>query len=65
MDFKEGQNVIYEGRETHIETLNNNGTCVVANPFWDWDDEGSCVDDGITYDMPYWIKVKLSELSCS
>ena len=58
----EGQDVMYEGNKTHIETLNNDGTCVIANPDWDWDEEGECVSLGVDYDMPYWIKVKITEL---
>jgi len=63
MKFIEGQEVKYKNKETHIETLNNDGTCVIANPFWDWDEEGLCVDEGIDYDIPYWITVKLTELN--
>ncbi len=61
--FKEGQTVKYEGKETHIENIYEDGTCRIANPDWDWDDEAQCVNDGIEYDVPYWITVKLSELS--
>jgi len=64
MNFKEGQKVNYENKETHIETLNNNGSCIIANPFWNWDEEGLCVDEGIDYDVPYWINVKITELNC-
>jgi len=61
-NFKEGQEVKYEDKETHIETLNDDGTCVIANPYWDWDDEGYSVSECIDYDTPYWIKVKITEL---
>jgi len=64
--FQQGQHVIYENKETHIETLNNsNGTCVISNPFWDWDEEGSCVNEGVDYDTPYWIVVKLTDIKHS
>lgn len=62
-EFKKGQNVKYEGKETHIEVLHGDGTCNIANPYWDWDDEAMCVNNGIEYDVPFWITVKLSELS--
>ena len=58
----EGQSVKYEGKKTHIETLHGDGTCNIANPDWDYDEEATCVDDGDEYDIPYWITVKLSEL---
>lgn len=61
--FTEGQTVKYNGKETHIEVLNDGGTCNIANPDWDWDEEGECVANGIEYDVPYWITVKTSELS--
>lgn len=60
--FFEGQSVKYEGKETHIETLHGDGTCNIANPDWDYDEEATCVYDGDEYDIPYWITVKLSEL---
>lgn len=53
----------YDGKETHIENIYEDGTCRIANPYWDWDDEAQCVNDGVEYDVPYWITVKLSELS--
>lgn len=64
-NFIEGQTVKYDGKETHIENIFEDGTCTIANPYWDWDwdDEAQCVNDGVEYDTPYWIKVKLSELS--
>ena len=62
-NFKEGQTVKYEGKETHIEVIHSDGTCNIANPNWDWDEEAQCVNAGLEYDVPYWITVKLSELS--
>ena len=63
MNFEEGQKVKYENKETHIEILYLDGLCVIANPFWDWDEEGLCVSKGIEYDIPYWITVKITELN--
>lgn len=62
-NFKEGQKVKYDGKETHIEKIHEDGTCNIANSYWDWDDEAQYVNDGIEYDVPYWITIKLSELS--
>jgi hypothetical protein len=62
MNFKEGQKVKYKNKETHIATLNNDGSCVISNPFWDWDEEGLCVNEGVDYDIPYWINVNICEL---
>ena len=63
--FKVGQTVKYMGKETHIETLHGDGTCNIANPFWDWDEEAEYASDGLDYDcyVRYWITVDLSELS--
>jgi hypothetical protein len=62
-DFKTGQEVMFQGRQTHIEKVNDDSTFVIANPFWEWDDEDYCISIGEDYDMPYWITVDLSELS--
>jgi hypothetical protein len=61
--MKEGQKVKYENKETHIETLNNDGTCIIMNPDWNWDEEGLCVNEGIDYDVDFWIKVNIKELN--
>jgi hypothetical protein len=65
LNFKSGQKVLYQGKESHIEILHDNGTCVIANPQWNWDEEAECVEIGIEYDIPYWITVNLSELSAA
>ena len=65
MNFTEGQKVIYEGSETHIETMHDNETCAIANPAWNWDEEAECVGAEIDYNIPYWITVKLTELNCA
>jgi hypothetical protein len=64
MNFKEGQKVNYKNKETHIETLNDDGSCIIANPIWNWDEESLCVDEGFDYDVPYWINVNITELNC-
>jgi hypothetical protein len=60
--FKPGQQVLYEGKITFIETINKDNTCVIANPNWDWDSEAECVYNDMEYEIPYWIKVKTKEL---
>ena len=60
----EGQAVIYKGKETHVEKVLKNDRVMIANPDWDWDEEGMCVDSGIEYLVPYWITVNESELTC-
>ena len=62
MEFKEGDAVLYESKETHIESLTEDGSAVIANPSWDWDTEGECVDLDIDYDIPFWITVPIGEL---
>ncbi|MFZ1496592.1 MAG: hypothetical protein WAS72_06010 [Saprospiraceae bacterium] len=62
-NFTIGQTVKYNGKETHIEVLHRDGTCNIANPDWNWDEEAECVANNLEYDVPYWITVKLSELS--
>ncbi len=62
MENFEGQKVKYEGKETHIEKIYLDGTCLIANPDFDFDFEGECISRDIDYDVPYWITVKLSEL---
>ncbi|MDP2188549.1 MAG: hypothetical protein Q8J69_07690 [Sphingobacteriaceae bacterium] len=61
--FSEGQKVTYEGKETHIEQIYADGSCKIANPDWDWDEEAECVSEGVEYDVQYWINVNLAELS--
>jgi len=65
MKYEEGQTVEYAGKQTHIETIFEDGTCNIANPFWDWDEEGEYVRNDEEYDVPYWLTVKLSELNCA
>jgi len=60
--MEEGQNVIYEGKHTHIEVIHGDGTCNIKNPYWNWDEEDCCVQSDVEYGMNYWITVKLSEL---
>lgn len=63
MDLHEGQTVKYNGATTHIERIYDDGACRIANPDWDWDMEAECVANDIEYNVPYWIKVNISELS--
>lgn len=58
----EGQKVIYQGKETHVEKVLKAGRVLIANPEWDWDEEGLCVDSGIEYLVPYWITVDANDL---
>ena len=60
--MKLGDNVKYKNKQTFIEVLNNDLTCVVMNPEWNWEEEALCVDNDIDYDVPYWITVGLKEL---
>ena len=62
MSFKLGQEVLYEGKPTHIEEIHEDETCTIANPDWDWDTEGECVSLDVDYGIPYWITVKLTSL---
>lgn len=61
-DFKNGQDVIFDGQETYIEKMYEDGTCLIRNPTWNWDDEAGFVSDGLDYEVLYWIRVDLSEL---
>lgn len=61
--MKAGDTVIYQGKETHIEVLFGDGTCNIANPFSNWDEEAVCVESGEEYEVPYWITVDLNDLS--
>lgn len=63
MKFQEGQEVKYNGETTHIETIYDDGTCRIQNPDWNWDAEAECVAYDIDYDVPFWITVKIEELS--
>lgn len=60
----EGQKVIYEGKETHVEKVLKNDRVMIANPNWDWDEEAQCVDADIEYLVPYWITVDIKEFTC-
>lgn len=53
--FKVAQEVIYEGKEVTIEDVFEDGTCTINNPLWSDEED----DD----DIPFWITVKLSDLS--
>jgi hypothetical protein len=58
-----GQTVLYKGRKTTIDHIYTDGTVRIVNPFWDWDEEAECVNEGINYDVPYWITVMKDELT--
>lgn len=60
----EGQKVIYQDKETHVEKVLKGGRVLIANPKWDWDEEADCVDAEIEYLVPYWITVSAEELTC-
>jgi hypothetical protein len=60
--YIDGQEAKYEGKKTFIEKLNEDETCVIRNPDWDWDEEAECVNSEIDYDIPYWITVNISDL---
>jgi hypothetical protein len=62
MKFQEGQEVKYNGQVTHIDIIYDDKTCRIQNPDWDWDMEAECVANGVDYDVPFWITVKLSDL---
>lgn len=62
MAFKENDIVLYAGKETKIQTILDNHTCVILNPVWSWEDEGLALDGGFEYNEPYEITVKLREL---
>jgi len=55
-----GSYVLYDGKKTFVEAVNIDGTVNIKNPEWDWDDEVECLEYGITYDLPYWIKVPIN-----
>tara|TARA_R110000851_G_scaffold309988_1_gene469606 strand:- start:419 stop:607 length:189 start_codon:yes stop_codon:yes gene_type:complete len=61
--MKIGDDVKYKNKQTFIEFINKDGTCVIMNTDWKWEEEGLCVDNDIDYDVPYWIKVNLKELT--
>lgn len=61
--YKYGDKVFYKGKPTHIEEIINDKKVIIANPFWDWDEESECVYLGIDYNIPFWIKVDVSEIT--
>ncbi len=61
--MKEGDDVIYKGKETFIERLGKNNKATIKNPDWQWIDESECVSDGDIYGIPYWITVDINELT--
>ena len=63
IEFKNGMDVLFKGKPSHIEILHGDGTANIRNPEWDWDLEAECIAKGIEYDVPHWITVKLSKLS--
>lgn len=62
MEFKQGEEILYKGKETFIEEIFSDGTAKIANPAWDWDEEGEYVEMDEEYDVPYWISVSLEDL---
>jgi|AntRauTorckE5430_2_1112549.scaffolds.fasta_scaffold22191_3 hypothetical protein len=60
--FKIGESVIYEGKETEVESITEDNNYVIPNPEWDYYLEYECVIEDIYYGVPYWIVVKESEL---
>lgn len=62
-DFTVGQKVFTGDFETEILELHGDGTCTIKNPGWDWDEEGEAVTNGESYNEPYKIRVKISDLS--
>lgn len=55
MEFKVGEEVIYEGYHCVIEEITEDGNFVIDNPHWESDED----DDYI----PFWIIVKPSDIT--
>lgn len=60
--IEEGQQVLYDGHEVHVEEVYEDGMVRINNPYWNWDDEAVMVNDGLDYCVPHWISVKRSEI---
>ena len=63
MQLLPGQSVLYNGKETYIDIIYDDGTCTIANPDWDYDDEGVFVREGLDYPIEFWLTVNQSELT--
>ncbi len=60
--YRVGQKIFYKKKETYIEDISKCGkNIVIANPFWDWDEEGLCSEIGVEYDLSYWIKININD----
>jgi len=59
--MKEGDDVIYEGRESGIEEIKGN-EARISNPAWQ-DIANECGDLDADESVPYWIWIKLDELT--
>ena len=58
--FYEGQKIIYEGGLSYIETILDDGTFIIANPFWDDECEYTYYTENPIAD--YWLCVDESEI---
>jgi hypothetical protein len=61
--MKAGEDVKYQNKETFIEFVNHDLTCIIMNPDWSWEEEGLCIENDIDYDIPYWITVNINKLN--
>ncbi len=67
--MKEGDSVIYKGKETFIGQIGKNNKVMVKNPDWKIVDAGEWIGNNDNEDndddlyIPYWITVNISKLT--
>lgn len=61
--FTKGQSVMYDDMLCVIESVESSGVYVISNPSWSWELEAECVEMSLVYDVPYFLRVKESELT--
>ncbi len=60
--FTPGQDVVYNGKPTHVKIDHGDGDVTIKNPDWNWDDEALDVELGEDYGESFWITVSANEI---
>ena len=61
--MSEGDDVLYNGKETYVCDVYEDGKILIVNPDFDWKEEDDCIRKGIEYTTPYYLILEPSELT--
>lgn len=63
MNYRINDIVLYNGKKSIIQNINEDGTCNIINPDYDYDLEKECHINNIEYGIQYCLNVSLLELT--